>query len=148
MTQKEYLEKMAKYCAYQERCQSEVRQKLYGSGLTSEEIENIICDLIDQNFLDEERFARAFVRGKFRQKRWGRIKIKQHLKQKQISDYCIRRGFEEIENAEYLTGLEEVIDKKFNSLKDDDQFIKRQKTAKYALSRGFENNLIWEILED
>lgn len=148
MTQREALEKMAKYCAYQERCQFEVRQKLFGEGFTDDEIENIICDLIEQNFIDEERFARAFVRGKFRQKRWGKIKIKQHLKQKQISDYCIRKGFEEISNEEYFEQLELVISKKSSSLTEANDFIKKQKVAKFALSRGFENNLIWEILGD
>ena len=79
MTQKQALGKMAKFCAYQERCQSEIKYKLFGTGLSNDEIDNIICDLIEHKFLDEERFAKAFVRGKFNQKGWGRIKIQQHL---------------------------------------------------------------------
>ncbi len=147
MTQREALEKMAKYCAYQERCQSEVRQKLFNSGLSDEEIENVICDLIEQNFIDEERFARAFVRGKFRQKGWGKIKIQQHLNQKQISDYCIRKGFEEISKEEYLTKLDEIITKKALNLTHESEFIRRQKTAQYAISRGYESNLVWEAFD-
>jgi len=147
MTQREDLEKMAKYCAYQERCQSEVRQKLFNSGLSDDEIENVICDLIEQNFINEERFARAFVRGKFRQKGWGKIKIQQHLNQKQISDYCIRKGFEEISQEEYLTKLDEIITKKTLRLKHESEFIRRQKTAQYAISRGYESNLVWEALD-
>lgn len=146
MTQKEGLEKMAKYCAYQERCQSEVRQKLFGSGLSQDEIENIICDLIDQNFLDEERFARTYVRSKFRQKGWGKIKIKQNLKQKQISDYCIKKGFEEINPEEYIEKLESIIDKKIDSLKHESEFKRNQKAARFALGKGYESNLVWDII--
>lgn len=146
MTQKEGLEKMAKYCAYQERCQSEVRQKLFSSGLNTEEVENIICDLIDQNYLDEERFAKTFVRSKFRQKGWGKIKIKQHLKQKQVSEYCIRKGFEEINQSDYLDTLEAIIEKKKKSLLHETDFVKNQKSARYAISRGFENELVWELI--
>lgn len=146
MTQKEGLEKMAKYCAYQERCQSEVRQKLFGSGLSQDEIENIICDLIDQSFLDEERFARTYVRSKFRQKGWGKIKIKQNLKQKQISDYCIKKGFEEINHQEYLEKLESIIDKKIDSLKHESEFNRNQKAARFALGKGYESNLVWDII--
>lgn len=146
MTRKEGLEKMAKYCAYQERCQSEVRQKLFGTGLENDEIEQIICDLIDQNFLDEERFARTYVRSKFRQKNWGKIKIKQHLQQKQISDYCIRKGFEEINENEYLNTLEKIIQKKMTALSGESPYLQNQKAAKFALSKGFENNLIWDII--
>lgn len=146
MTQKEGLEKMAKFCAYQERCQSEVKQKLRSFDLTENETENIICDLIEQNFLDEERFSKAFVRGKFNQKRWGKNKIQQHLKQKQISDYCIKKGFAEIDNNKYLEALDEIIAKKTKTIKDADPFIVKQKLARYAISRGFESELVWEVL--
>ncbi|MDG1516601.1 MAG: regulatory protein RecX [Flavobacteriales bacterium] len=147
MTQKEALEKMAKFCAYQERCQSEVKHKLFGVGLSNEEIDNIICDLIEHSFLDEERFAKAFVRGKFNQKGWGRIKIQQHLNQKQISSFCQKKGMLEINENDYLTKLEEIILKKSNSLKTEDPFIRKSKTARYAISRGFESELVWEILD-
>ncbi len=147
MTQKEALEKMAKFCAYQERCQSEVKHKLFGVGLSNEEIDNIICDLIEHRFLDEERFAKAFVRGKFNQKGWGRIKIQQHLNQKQISSFCQKKGMLEINENDYLTKLEEIILKKSNSLKTEDPFIRKSKTARYAISRGFESELVWEILD-
>jgi len=147
MTQKEALGKMAKFCAYQERCQSEIKHKLFGVGLSNEEIDNIICDLIEHSFLDEERFAKAFVRGKFKQKGWGRIKIQQHLNQKQISSFCQKKGMLEINENDYLSKLEEIILKKSNSLKTEDQFIRKNKTAKYAISRGFESELVWEVLD-
>ncbi|MAS52826.1 MAG: RecX family transcriptional regulator [Flavobacteriales bacterium] len=148
MTQREAIEKIKRYCAYQERCQSEARQKLYTFELSSEKIENILCILIEENFIDEERFAKNFVRGKFRQKKWGKIKIKQHLKQKEISDYCIKKGFEEITREEYLKILNEILLKKSNKLMDDNVFIKKQKIAKYAINKGFENDLVWGLLRD
>ena len=148
MTQREALEKMKRYCAYQERCQSEVRQKLFILELSSEDIDNIICNLIEENFLNEERFAKNFVRGKFRQKKWGKIKIKQHLKQKGISDYCIKNGFKEINQEDYLKTLDIILLKKSKVLTDENTFIKKQKLAKYAINKGFENNLVWDLLRD
>lgn len=148
MTQNEALEKIKKYCSYQERCQSEVRQKLYDFELHNNDIENILCSLIEQNFINEERFAKNFVRGKFRQKKWGKIKIKQHLKQKQISDYCIKTGLEEIDTEDYLTTLDLIISKKEKLISEENNFIKNQKIAKYAINKGFENDLVWDHLGD
>ena len=148
MTQNEALEKMKKYCAYQERCQSDVRQKLYDFELNNNEIENILCSLIEQNFINEERFAKNFVRGKFRQKKWGKIKIKQHLKQKQISDYSIKTGLEEIDTEDYLTTLDLIISRKEKLISEENNFIKKQKIAKYAINKGFENDLVWDHLSD
>ncbi|MBI33761.1 MAG: RecX family transcriptional regulator [Flavobacteriales bacterium] len=146
MTHNEALEKIKKYCAYQERCQTEVRTKLLEFKLTVENIENIICCLIEENFINEERFSRSFVRGKFRQKKWGRIKIRQSLQYKNISEYCIRKGFEEIDEEEYLKTLESILKKKEGLLNEENEFIRQQKLAKYAISRGFENNLVWNHL--
>ena len=148
MTQREALEKIKRYCAYQERCQSEVRQKLYSFGLDSEHIENILCSLIEENFIDEERFTKVFVRGKFRHKKWGKIKIKQHLKQKDISEYCIKKGFKEINQEDYLKTLDEILLKKSDALVNENKFIRKQKTIKYAMSRGFEYELICDLLSD
>ena len=146
MTKTEALEKMAKYCAYQERCQSDVRLKLLNSGLDRDEIEDVICQLIEQDFVNEERFAKAFTRGKFRHKGWGKIKIKQYLIQKGISDYCLKKGFEEINESEYLIKLKEILYKKINSLSETNKFISNQKAAKYAISKGYESSLVWDIL--
>jgi len=146
MTQKEALQKMAKYCAYQERCQSEVRQKLKSFSLCEEEIESIICELIDQNFLNEERFAKAFVRGKFNQKDWGKNKIKQHLFQKEISAYCIKKGLEEINESDYLDTLERLAHRKKGTLEFSNQFNLNQKVARYLIGKGFESDLVWDYL--
>ena len=146
MIQNKALEKMKKYCAYQERCQSEVRQKLHGIGLNNDEIENILCNLIEQNFINEERFAKTFARGKFCHKKWGKIKIKQHLKQKQISDYCIQTGLQEIDTESYIITLDFILSKKEKLLVDENNFTKKQKLAKYAITKGYENDLVWETL--
>ena len=93
-------EKLKKYCAYQERSHKEVVDKLYKLGLYKNEVDQVLIALIQDDFLNEERFAQAFVSGKFRIKRWGRVKIKSHLKQKHISDYCIKKGMQEIDETE------------------------------------------------
>ena len=146
MTYKEALDKMSKYCAYQERCQFEVRTKLFGTGLSDDEIENIICDLIEQNFLDELRFSKAFVRGKFNSKSWGKIKIKQHLKQKRISEFCIKKSLSEISKEDYYSKLNELLQKKSKLLHTEDEFTKKQKLARYLIGKGFESEMVWEEL--
>lgn len=122
------LEKLRRYCAYQERAQGEVRQKAYELGLRENEIEQVLTQLIIEDFVNDERFARAYARGKFRIKQWGRIKIKLGLKSKNISDPCIRRGLSEIDEEEYLKVMGELIEKKGNM---------------YAVSRGFEKELVF-----
>lgn len=134
-------------CAYQERCQQEMRDKLYEWGLHSNDVENIIANLITDNFLNEERFAKTFAGGKFRIKKWGRVKIKIELKKRKISDYCIRKAMEEIDDKAYMKALEDVITKKLKGLKGK-QHIKNYKVAQYAISRGFESDLVWESLKE
>lgn len=146
MTQKEAFLKMAKYCAYQERCQFEVRNKLFNQQLSEEEIENIICELIDQNYLDEERFAQAYVRGKFNVKGWGKVKIVQHLKQKRVSEYCIKKGLQEINREAYYSKMEEIMLRKSKDLKGEDEYTFKQKLARYLISRGYESEMVWEEL--
>lgn len=152
MNQKKYvskadaLVKLQRYCAYQERCHQEVRSKLLDLGIYGDDLEEIIAALIQENFLNEERFARSFARGKFRVKKFGRDRIRGELKLRKISDYCIRKAMTEIEEADYLRTLHEVIEKKSNSLMEEDEFARKGKVAKYAIGRGFESKLVWEIL--
>lgn len=133
-------------CAYQERCQQEMRDKLYEWGLYPTEVENIIADLISDNFLNEERFAKTYAGGKFRIKKWGKIKIKIELKKRKISDYCIRKAMEEIPEKQYLATLEQLISKKSKELKEKKTEIRNYKIAQYAISRGFEGDLVWDVL--
>lgn len=142
------LQKLQRYCAFQERCHQEVRQKLYELSVYGDLLEEIIAELIADNFLNEERFARTYARGKFRTRSWGRVRIQQELKQRKVSDYCIRKGMEEIDEEEYLKTLQKVIAKKQAELTGEEQFTARQKTAQYAMRKGFESELIWAILRE
>ncbi|MEM9858982.1 MAG: regulatory protein RecX [Bacteroidota bacterium] len=145
-SKKEAKLKAADYCAYQERSQQEVRDKLYDYGLHRAEVEEVISLLITEGFINEERFAKAYVRGKFRLKKWGRNKIAAGLKQHKISPYCLKKGWEEIDEAEYLKVLLELIEKKDRSLKEKNQFIRKRKVAQFAIQRGFEPQLVWDQL--
>lgn len=109
--------KAARYCAYQERTQQEVREKIYAYGLYSDEAEEVIARLIEDNFINEERFAQAFAGGKFRLKKWGRAKIEHALREKGISDYCVRKGLEQIDPEDYLHTLQELLEKNAPFLK-------------------------------
>lgn len=141
------LAKAEHFCAYQERAQQEVRDKLYEWGLYTDAVERIITTLITDNFLNEERFAKAYAQGKFNMKGWGRNKIKQGLKLKRVSDPLIRKALLTIDADDYYNTLEKVIDKKNNQLTEKDAFKRRYKLQQYALSRGFENDLIIECLK-
>jgi regulatory protein len=149
LSQDEALLKMQQYCAYQERCQDEVRTKLIELGVFGDVLENIIADLILDNFLNEERFALAFAGGKFRIKHWGRIKIVQELKSRKISEYSIRKALaSELNEEDYKATLLEVLNKKAKLLSESDKFKKNQKLAQYALGRGFEMELVWQCLNN
>ena len=140
------LDKMQKYCAMQERCQSEIRSKLIEIKIYGEDLESIIAELITDNFLSEERYAKAFVRGKFRMNQWGKTKIKQALQLKKISPYCIKKGMEEITDEAYIETLKELLEKKKNILRETDSFQRNQKLLQYAIGKGFENELIQKFL--
>ena len=148
ISKSEALTKLQRYCAYQDRCHQEVRSKLLDLGIYGDDLEEVISELIQENFLNEERFARSFARGKFRIKKFGRNRIKQELKMRAVSAYCIRKAMTEIEEDEYLKTLSEVIDKKFNSIREENDFTRKGKVAKYAISRGFESKLVWELLNE
>lgn len=140
--------KIQKWCAYQERCQQEVRDKLYEYGLWTDAVEELISKLISDNFINEERFAKTFVRGKFNIKKWGKIKIKQHLKQKRISDYSIKKAMTEIDGDEYFQTLKKVLIQKRKITKESNPIKLKFKLASYAMSRGFEQDLIFDALEE
>ncbi|MBK6837146.1 MAG: RecX family transcriptional regulator [Bacteroidetes bacterium] len=138
--------KALKYCAYQERSQQEVRDKLYSWGLHRNEVENIIVDLISEGYLKEERFAIAFAGGKFRMKKWGKIKIKLALKAKKVSDPLIRKALAEISENDYIKTLREVLNKRKKIVKEKNPIKRKYSIASYAIQRGFEPELVWEIL--
>jgi len=141
------LQKAKHYCAYQERCHSEVKEKLYALGLYKQEVEACLSQLIEENYLNEERFAQQFAGGKFRMKHWGRVKIKYELKQRQVSDYCIRKGLKEIDEEAYTNTLEKLAKEKWETLdKESNQFAKMKKLQDYLLQKGFEQDLIRQQL--
>ena len=144
---KKALLKAQKYCAYQERCHQEVREKLYEWRVLPEVLENTIAELITSNFINEERFAKVYAGGKFRIKKWGRIKIEGKLRSKNISVYCIKKGLEEIDEEDYLKTLREVIEKKARNLDEKNDYLRKNKIARYAIRKGFEQGLVWEVLK-
>jgi len=145
-TPEEALEKLERYCAFQERCHQEVRSKLLKLGIYGDDLEAIIAQLISDDFLNEERFARTFARGRFRIKKWGRKRIEQELKRRAVPAYSIRKGMEEIEEDEYLRVLAEQAEKKAASLKESDAYIRKNKVARYLIGRGYEPQLVWEAI--
>ena len=145
-TVKEATERIQSYCAIQDRCQSDVERKMKEWGISDEIIENIVTDLILDKFVNEERFSESFCRGKFRIKRWGKVKIKNELKIKKISNNCIDKGLLQIEKKEYMKVLKDLYLKKRDSLKDRNQFIRKGKIAKHLQQKGFESKLIWELI--
>jgi len=142
------VEKLKYYCAFQERCHQEVQEKAYKLGLYKNEVENAIIALIQEDFLNEQRFAEAYVSGKFRIKRWGRVKIIQNLKLKRISDYCIKKGLAEINEEEYLETLNYWIERRMRDSKENDSFKKKGKVANFVIQKGFEPGLVWEVLRE
>jgi regulatory protein len=137
---------LERYCVYQDRCHVEVEQKLKQMRIIQEGQEQIILHLFANNFLNEERFSRSFVRGKFSQKAWGRLKIKAALKQKGISDRNIMSGFKEIDEDTYLSNLENLAQKKHELITEKNAFKKRQKLYLFLVQKGYEQDLINEVI--
>lgn len=138
----EILEKIKRWCAYQERSASEVRFKLKGWKVKDALIENIIESLMEDDFVNDERYARVFVSGKFRMKKWGRIKLKAELRAKGIESDLIEKSLDQLDENDYFEVLKGIIEKKKSGMKDPDSRDSRGKIQKYALSRGFE----WEYV--
>ena len=140
--------KMEKFCIYQDRCHYDVEQKLYALGLTEDIRDKILMDLIQDNFLNEERFAKSFVRGKFNQKKWGKNKIIFELKKRNIHKNLINEALKEIDYKVYLETLKQLYLKKYDSIKATNDFIKNKKVISYLLNRGYEYQLIKEVIQD
>ena len=136
-----------RFCAYQERAQQEVRDKLYEYGMSKNEVEEILSNLISENFLNEERFAVQFAGGHFRIKGWGKVKINHALKQKRVSAYNIKKALQSIDLDAYEKTLETLANKKWNSLKGERGLSKMTKTQAFLYQRGFEPQLIQPILQ-
>lgn len=136
-------EKIQRYCAFQERSHQEVRNKLYSYGLYRNDVEEILSNLITEGFLNEERFARAYAGGKFRMKKWGRIKITHALETKGVSPNCIRIGLTEIDGQDYKISLRNLLVQKKDNLQEENVFVLRDKLSTYAIRKGYEPDLVW-----
>lgn len=143
---KDALRKAASFCAYQERTQQEVRDRLNDWDIYGDDAENVIAELITQNYLNEERFAKSFAGGKFRVKHWGKRKIRQHLQRRGIAGYNLEQAMKEIAPDDYRETLRVLLDKKRLAIRDDNPLVVKQKLVRYALSKGYESDLIWEVL--
>ena len=138
--------KLANFCAYQERSQQEVREKLAKMGIASDDLEDIIAFLISENFLNEERFAIAFAGGKFRIKHWGKLKIKNALRLKGTSEPCIRKALQLIDHETYTQVLKKEIKRKATEIPESNVIKKMNKLAAYLIGKGFESDLVWDLL--
>jgi len=142
------IERIKNYCALQDRCQWDVLQKLREWGLQQVTKDHILEILITDKFIDEERFSTSFCRGKFRIKNWGKHKIINELKRKQISSICINIGLKEIDEKQYNLVLEKLFYQKESSIRDKNKFIREKKIANFLIQRGFENNLVWDKIRE
>jgi len=143
-TVEEALLKLRNYCSYQERCHQEVRQKLIGMRMIPEAIDQIIVHLLDHNFLNEERFAKTYVSGKFRIKKWGKRRLTLELKKRDISKYNINQALNEINEGDYIKTFNALAEKRLPYIKETNSFKKKKKLADYLLYRGWESHLVYD----
>lgn len=148
ITIKKALEKAMKYCAYQERSHFDVRQKLRSWGLDQGEADEVLSELVLENFLSESRFAEAYVRGKLRIKKWGKVKIRQGLEAKYVSEYCIKDALEKINEEEYYAIFYNELEKRIDSSPEPFSYKNKGKIAAYFIRRGWEANLVWTELKE
>ena len=138
------IKKLEYYCAYQERCHQDVEDKLYSMKLSKGSREIVMLHLLENDFLNEERFSRAYARGKFRIKKWGKQRITKELNAKNISDYNIKSAMKEIDESEYYRTFDKLAEKRFLELNETDIYKKRKKLANYLLYRGWESYLVYK----
>jgi regulatory protein len=148
LTKEQAIQKAKQYCAYQERSHHEVVQKLWDLGVRKAEHDEIISVLIEEDYLNEERFAKAFAGGKFRMLEWGKKKIYYALKEKGVSEYNIKKGMKEIDDAAYQKTLYEIAEKKYASLKAEQYMVRKKKTADYLMQKGYEPQMITLVLQE
>ena len=141
------LPQVKQFCVYRERCHSEVKEKLYSLGLYKNDAEQLMAQLIEENYLNEECFAKQYAGGKFRINQWGRVKIKYALRQKQVSDYSIKKGLKEISESDYKKTLQKLAEQKLKTLKGEKNiFVKKKKLQNYLLGKGYEGELVREVV--
>ena len=148
LTPDQVLDKMAKYCAYQERCVKDVRDKLMTYGISQEDRDKVLEYLLDNRFVNDERFAKSFVRGKVHQSGWGMNKIRFHLIQKGIAKDIIDEALQQTDEEVYRQRLIDILKAKSKTVKAETDFERKRKLAAYAIQKGFEGSLVWEVLRE
>jgi regulatory protein len=148
LTKEQALQKLKHFCGYRERSHHEVVEKLYALGVWKKDHDEILATLIEEDYLNEQRFANTFARGHFRQKQWGKIKIRYQLRQKKVSTYCINSAMKEIDDEEYAATLQQLFDAKWNSLKNEkNRFVKMKKVSDYLVQKGYEPEIVNNLMK-
>ncbi len=143
------LQKLRHYCGYQERSHSEVQEKLYSFGLRKKDVEAALATLIEENYLNEERFALQFAGGHFRLKSWGKVKIRYELKQRQVSEYCIKKALVAIDDEDYEKTLSRLAEKKWETFGDESNiFSRRKKVQDYLMQKGYESDRVTAVVRE
>jgi regulatory protein len=148
LSNEEALQKARHYCGYQFRCHQEVKEKLYSFGLRRQDVEAAVATLVEEDYLNEERFAVQFAGGHFRLKQWGRVKIRYELKQRQVSDYCIKKALAAIDEEDYLKTLNRLATGKWATLKEETGFARRGKLQEYLVRKGYEQDVIHQVISN
>jgi regulatory protein len=148
LTNEQALQKLRFYCRYQQRCQSEIKEKLFELGINKKEHDQLIAELIKENCLNDDRFAAAFVSGRFKLKQWGRKKIEKGLREKRISDEIAQKALAQINKTEYTTVLNKLAKARYASLKREQYLIRKKKTMDYLMQKGYETDLIRHVINN
>ena len=148
LTKEQALQKLRFYCRYQQRCQSEIKQKLFELGVNEKDHDELIGELIKENCLNDERFAVAFVSGRFKMKQWGRKKIQKGLKEKRVSDEIAQKALGQINQKEYIAILNKLAKEKYASLKHEQYLVRKKKTMDYLMQKGYEVDLIRDTINN
>jgi regulatory protein len=148
LTKEQALQKLRFYCRYQQRCQSELKEKLFELGINRKDHDEFLEKLVKENCLSDEKFAMAFVSGRFKMKQWGRKKIQKGLKEKKVSDEIAQKALEEINKREYMAMLNKLAKKRYASLKHEQYLVRKKKTMDYLMQKGYEVDLIKDAINN
>lgn len=149
LMKQEAFKKMRSYCIYQRRSHKEVKEKLYALGLWRKDVEEVLSQLIEEQYINEEKFANNYAAERFRRNNWGRMKIQQQLKQRQISEACINAAMKKIDEESYMNNLHSDARQRWDSIKGIgcNLFVKMRKTSDYLLQKGYESKLVYEAIQ-
>ena len=148
LTKEQVLQKLRFYCRYQQRCQSEVKEKLFELGVNKKDHDELITELVKENCLNDERFAVAFARGRFKLKQWGRKKIQKGLREKRVSDEIAQKALEQINKKEYGAILNKLAKERYAALKHEQHLVRKKKTMDYLMQKGYELDLVKEAINN